>query len=76
MNRKDYDKLPPILVYFEELWFKWGWSDEIGPPPPEWWQAADPECQAPELPLHHGNALVLDARDLLPPEEFPVFFLD
>ena len=54
----------------------WGWSEEIGPPPEEWWESGEPQWQAPELPLDDGMTLVLDAAESLPPEEFPVFFVD
>ncbi len=67
----DIETMEPIAVPPN-----WGWSDEIGPPPEEWWQSNGPEWQAPELPLDDGNTLVLDAPEPLPPEEFPVFFVD
>ena len=53
----------------------WGWSDDIGPPPEEWWVDTERSWEAPELALDDGRTLVLDA-DPLPPEGTPVFSLN
>ena len=56
---------------------QWGWSDEIEPPPEDWWRGAgDCEWQAPELPLDDGQVLVLDAEDPFPADEWPVYRAD
>ncbi|MBL9151726.1 MAG: hypothetical protein JNK37_04560 [Verrucomicrobiales bacterium] len=56
---------------------QWGWSDDIEPPPPEWWLGGtcDP-WQAPESDLGDGRALSLDAADPFPPDDVPVFRWD
>jgi len=54
----------------------WGWSDEIEPPPEDWWRGDDLEWQAPELPLDDGQVLVLDAEVPFPADEWPVYRTD
>ena len=56
---------------------QWSWSDEIEPPPEDWWRShGDLEWQAPELPLDDGQVLVLDAEDPFPADEWPVYRAD
>ncbi len=54
----------------------WSWSDQIGPPPPEWWMEGDPAWTAPELPLDGENTLVLDADNSMTYHELPVFLIE
>ena len=42
---------------------QWGWSDDLKPPPEDWWRGEEPAWDAPELPLDDGRTLVLDADD-------------
>jgi hypothetical protein len=56
---------------------RWGWSDEIEPPPEEWWRGGEETgWQAPELPLDDGQVLVLNADSRFPADEWPVFRAD
>jgi len=55
---------------------QWGWSDEIEPPPEDWWRGEEAAWQAPELPLDDGRVLVLDADDPYPADEWPVYRVD
>jgi len=52
------------------------WNEDIGPPPEEWLQSNEAECQAPELALDDGNTLFLDAPEPMALEEIPVFTMD
>jgi hypothetical protein len=52
---------------------QWGWSDEIGPPPENWWIGDEPIWSAPELDFGDGRVLVLDAGDPFPVDDLPVF---
>lgn len=46
---------------------QWGWSDEIDPPPEDWWRGEEnDDWHAPELPLDDGCVLVLDADTAMP----------
>jgi hypothetical protein len=49
------------------------WSDEIEPPPAEWWSGEEPGWNAPEVTLDDGRVLVLDADDPVPADEWPVY---
>ena len=56
---------------------QWGWSDDIEPPPPDWWLGATPDpWQEPEFDFGDGRALSLDAADPFPPDDVPVFRWD
>lgn len=52
---------------------QWGWSDEIGPPPEDWWIGEETMWEAPELDFGDGRVLVLDAGDPFPVDDLPVF---
>ena len=52
---------------------QWGWSDEIGPPPADWWCGEEAVWEAPELDFGDGRVLVLDAGDPFPVDDLPVF---
>ena len=49
-----------------------GWSDEVEPPPEEWWLGEEPAWEAPERALDEERTLVLDADDPFPEDEWPV----
>ena len=51
----------------------WSWSDQIDPPPEDWWQDTPGEWEAPELPLDDGYTLVLDGDDPHELADFPTF---
>lgn len=56
---------------------QWGWSDEVEPPPEDWWRGEhNGEWHAPELTLCDGRILVLDADDPCPADDWPVFQAD
>ena len=55
---------------------QWGWSDEIEPPPEDWWRGEVAAWQAPELPLDDGQVLVIDADDPFPADDWPVYRAD
>jgi hypothetical protein len=57
---------------------QWNWSDDIEPPPPDWWlgDTPDPAWQAPEFDFGEGRALSLDSTDPFPPDDLPVFRWD
>jgi hypothetical protein len=42
------------------------WSDEIEPPPEDWWRGDETGWVAPELPLDEDRVLVLDADTAMP----------
>ena len=52
---------------------QWGWSDEIGPPPENWWIGEEAVWEAPELDFGDGRVLVLDVGDPFPVDDLPVF---
>ncbi len=52
---------------------QWGWSDEIGPPPEDWWIGDESVWAAPELDFGDGRTLVLDAGDPFPMDNLPVY---
>ncbi|MCC6884195.1 MAG: hypothetical protein IT576_18690 [Verrucomicrobiales bacterium] len=51
---------------------QWGWSDEIGPPPEDWWIGGESVWAAPELDFGDGGVLVLDAGNPFPMDDLPV----
>ena len=51
----------------------WSWSDQIDPPPEDWWQDTPGEWKAPELPLDDGYPLVLDGDEPHELADFPTF---
>lgn len=56
---------------------QWGWSDDIEPPPPDWWLGATPDpWKEPVFDFGDGCALILDAADPFPPDDVPVFRWD
>ncbi|MBL9155007.1 MAG: transposase [Verrucomicrobiales bacterium] len=57
---------------------QWGWSDDIEPPPPDWWlgDMPDPAWQEPEFDFGDGRSLSLETSDPFPPDEVPVFRWD
>jgi hypothetical protein len=50
-----------------------GWSDEILPPPEDWWNETQSGWEAPELPLDDGYTLVLDGDEASEVADFPTF---
>ena len=57
---------------------QWGWSDDIEPPPPDWWlgDTPDPAWQEPEFEFQDDRTLTVDVADPFPPDEVPVFRWD
>ena len=51
----------------------WAWSDEIEPPPSDWWRGEEAAWHAPEFPLDDGQVLVLDADAPFPADEWPIY---
>jgi hypothetical protein len=66
----DIDTLEPLDVPPQ-----WGWTDDIEPPPPDWWlgDTPDPAWREPEFDFGDGRSLSLETSDPFPPDDVPVF---